>query len=224
MLHDDIKAAVDSNDVMTLKYSFCDCLDGDPTFESYKEDFEYCRSKGVLFEPHQELSPMTLERVNEAYWVQLKKDFMANPSVERLEHMRKAAAILYRDRILRSENSHDTHAQTAASTVQTAPVRQPESTQNGYAVKEATFSELKTDEKRIARDGTEPVIRRAAEPVGQYAGNGVRRASEPIGGVYSPSQNRDQNAKKALGAGCAAIAAVIVIAAIIALAFIIRLL
>jgi Mg-chelatase subunit ChlI len=99
MLHDDIKELVDSGNVNSLKYTFSDLLDGDPTFKEYEEDYEYCKKNSSLFEPHKELTSMSLDNVNEEYWVQLKNDFVENSSIERFEHMRKAAKILYKDRI-----------------------------------------------------------------------------------------------------------------------------
>ena len=105
MLHEDIKKAVDNNDVKTLKYNFCDCLDGDPIFEKSREDYEYCKSKGVLFVPHEDLHKMSLDSVDDSYWLQLKKDFMINPSVERFEHMIEAAKIFYKERIERIEKN-----------------------------------------------------------------------------------------------------------------------
>ena len=50
MMHDKDKQFADVGDVRVLKYIFVDALDADPTFDSYQEDYEYCRSKG-LFEP-----------------------------------------------------------------------------------------------------------------------------------------------------------------------------
>ena len=105
ILHEEIKKAVDNNDVDTLKYNFCDCFDGDPIFEKSREDYEYCKSKGVLFVPHEDLHKMSLDSVDELYWLQLKKDFMSNPSVKRFEHMIEAAKIFYKDRIERIEKN-----------------------------------------------------------------------------------------------------------------------
>ena len=105
ILHEDIKKAVDNNDVKTLKYNFCDCLDGDPNFVKSRKDYEYCKSKGRLFVTHEDLHNMSLDSVDDSYWVQLKKDFMINPSVKRFEHMIEAAKIFYKDRIGRIEKN-----------------------------------------------------------------------------------------------------------------------
>ncbi len=99
MLHESVKKSIETNNMKLLKYTFCDCLDGDPTFKLYEEDYDYCVKHNILFEAHREINPMTLNNVSEEYWVQLKNDFLENPSTKRLNHMREVAKILYKDRI-----------------------------------------------------------------------------------------------------------------------------
>ena len=100
-MHEDVKKYADSNDIKGLRYIFVDCLDVDPTFEKYAEDFEYCKNKAGLFEPHKELTPITENQRlwNEDYWVQLKMDLLKNFSRERFGHMRQVAQVMYADKI-----------------------------------------------------------------------------------------------------------------------------
>lgn len=125
MLHDDVKKAVDSGDINTLKYIFSTCLDGNPTFNKYMEDYEYCKSKGILFVPHINLHPMNVDSVDEKYWVQLQKDFRENPSIERLDHMREVAKILYKDRIRVASESVSKSQVSPKPTTPVAPSHKP---------------------------------------------------------------------------------------------------
>lgn len=102
-MHEDVKRYADSNDIKGLRYIFVDCLDVDPTFEEYAEDFEYCKNKAGMFEPHRELTPITENQKlwNDGYWVQLKTDLLKNFSRERFGHMRQVAQVVYADKIVR---------------------------------------------------------------------------------------------------------------------------
>ena len=203
MIHPDVKAAVESGDISSLKYHFCDCLDGDPTFFEYEEDYEYCKSNGILFVPHSELHPMNCNSVTDEYWVQLKKDFMQNPSVERMEHMREVAKILYSSRIRKIEEdnarkaasksvqSSPTQSSVSASKPTPPPAPQPD-VQSQPSIRKTSESARSSDSIRRTSEPVRPQsggvrntsgsigsdgIRRVSEPVN---GNGVRRTSEPI--------------------------------------------
>lgn len=101
-MHAEVKRLADSGDVKGLRYIFVDALDVDPTFIRYQEDYEYCRSKGLL-EPHQELTPLTQDETQwtKEYWVQLKTDLLKNLSEKRLMHMKQVAQVLKADKIRR---------------------------------------------------------------------------------------------------------------------------
>lgn len=196
MIHNDVRNAVESGDISSLKYFFCDCLDGDPTFAEYEDDYEYCKSKGVFFVTHTELHPMSCGAVDESYWVQLKKDFMQNPSVERMEHMREVAKILYSSRIRKIEEDKARKAAQKAESKKTQPIStqntppaEPMSKPNTQATIQTNPTMKKSsDTARPTGDGirraSEPVspdggIRRASEPV-RPIDDGIRRASEPV--------------------------------------------
>lgn len=101
-MNKEIKDYADRGEVKRLKYIFSDCLDVDPTFEKYKDDYEYCKSKGNIFENHQELTPFQSEKNqwNKEYWIQLKMDLVSNFSEERLLHMVEVAQVVYKEKII----------------------------------------------------------------------------------------------------------------------------
>ena len=103
MIDEDFKQLIVNGDMKSLKYYFADCLDGDPTFKHYEDEYQYCIKNKILFEPYREIHPLRLNDIDEHYWVELKNDFIENPSVKRMEHMRKVAKILYAERIERIE-------------------------------------------------------------------------------------------------------------------------
>lgn len=102
-MNKEIKDYADRGEIRRLKYIFSDCLDVDPTFEKYKEDYEYCKSKGNIFEKHQELTPFQSEKNqwNKAYWIKLKMDLVSNFSEERLLHMVEVSKVVYKEKIER---------------------------------------------------------------------------------------------------------------------------
>ncbi len=101
-MHKAIKENADSGDIKGLKYIFADCLDVDPTFEKYKEDYEYCQRKVPgLFEQHRDMTPLT-ENQKEwdyDYWRELKIDLVNNFSKKRFEHMIRVAKVIYAGKI-----------------------------------------------------------------------------------------------------------------------------
>lgn len=101
-----IKRYADSGEIEHLRYIFLDSLDIDPTFESYKEDFDYCMKKNPgLFEEHKELSPFKSNpsEWNDSYWITIKKDLKKNYSLERFKHMMDVAKVVYDDKVKRIE-------------------------------------------------------------------------------------------------------------------------
>lgn len=206
-MHNNVKLAVDNDDTLSLKYIFCDCLDGDPTFEKYQEDYDYCVRNNALFEAHRELNPMVTSHVDEEYWVQLKNDFMENPSKERLAHMREVAKILYKDRIARIQAERD-----AAERERRAAEEQKRA--------DAEAKQKAAAEAQAQQSTTPPPYQPSYTQPPQNTGNkGVRKAVErrepSSSNAYSQNQ-RTQNgtpSKKASGAGC--IIPLLVLAAIV---------
>lgn len=114
-MHKDVKKHADLGDVQRLKYIFVDSLDVDPTFEKYKEDYEYAKIVPGLLEQNQELTPMTKDqsRWNENYWIALKKDLIKNFSAERFEHMQNVAKVIYADRVKKLEAERKKNSEAA---------------------------------------------------------------------------------------------------------------
>lgn len=99
----EVKRCADQGDIMGLRYIFVDSLDVDPTFESYLEEYEYCKHVDGLFDAHRELSPLLSDqtRWTLTYWDQLKIDLMNNFSQRRFEHMMVVARIVHADKVAR---------------------------------------------------------------------------------------------------------------------------
>lgn len=212
-MHNNVKLAVDNGDTLSLKYIFCDCLDGDPTFEKYQEDYDYCVRNNALFEAHRELHPMVTSHVDEEYWVQLKNDFMENPSKERLAHMREVAKILYRDRIARIQAERE---QRAAEEQKRADAEAKQK-----AIVEA---QQKAAAEAQAQQSTQPYSQPSYTQPPQNAGDDIVRKAVEIrpSSNTNPQNQRTQNGtspKKASGAGCVIplliLAAIVVIVVLI---------
>lgn len=107
----EVKKCADSNDIKGLHYIFVDCLDVDPTFEKYADDFEYCKSIKGFLEPHINMAPiMSKDSWNKQYWEQLKLDLMKNFSEERFSHMRDVSRVIYADKIERLKQEREQKA------------------------------------------------------------------------------------------------------------------
>lgn len=165
-----IKKAADSRDIDKLRFIFIDSLDVDPTFEKYKEDFEYCKNIPGLFVSHKELSPFLSDKNkwNEDYWFKIKTDMEENFSIERFNHMRDVAKVFYADKIKRlfAERTvkNETKAQPAATPAATV------SSPNTFA------SEIKQPEsKPVSSEGKtyERVVKRYSEPKNTQLNQGV---------------------------------------------------
>lgn len=102
-MHNDIKKFADNGNLQRLKYVFVDCLDVDPTFEKYKEDYEYAKKVPGLIEQYVELTPFrySSDSWDEDYWVSLKKDLAKNFSDERLKHMKEVVKVVHADKLKR---------------------------------------------------------------------------------------------------------------------------
>lgn len=99
----EIRKCAEKQDIKGLRYIFMDALDVDPTFDKYREDYEYCRKIGGLFDAHRELGGMNQNESgwNAGYWEQLKTDLMKNFSEKRYTHMIQVAKVVYAAKIER---------------------------------------------------------------------------------------------------------------------------
>lgn len=136
ILNAKVKQAADRGDRNRIKFVFLDSLDVDPTFEDYIEEFEYCKNKG-LFDAHQNMTELRLSNLDESYWFALKKDFKKNPSIERLNHMRRVAKVLFADKVRRLEHERAGVTTIEKDTYQSDTAKVPTST-----VREVSGSKL----------------------------------------------------------------------------------
>lgn len=44
-MHTEVQNCINKKDIKGLRYIFIDCLDVDPTFEKYKEDYIVCKNQ-----------------------------------------------------------------------------------------------------------------------------------------------------------------------------------
>lgn len=97
-----IKKCLNENDMRRLHYIFLDSLDIDPTFDTYKDDYNECAHHEGFFEINKELTPFSYnsDQWDKEYWLKLKNDLRKNFSRERFEHMRKVAQVYYKEKIM----------------------------------------------------------------------------------------------------------------------------
>lgn len=144
----EVKKCAESNDIKGLHYIFVDCLDVDPTFEKYKDDYEYCKKISAFLEPHSEMTPfLSRERWNKQYWEQLKLDLMKNFSEKRFSHMREVARVIYSDKIDRLNQERNTKVK---STVQPIVSNTPKVSVNTSVVSGADEQAKQLLEKKRA--------------------------------------------------------------------------
>lgn len=120
-----VKEYADSGDVKSLTYVFLDSLDVDPTFESYREEFEYCRNIPGLWAVYEELTPLTSDRSRWTldYWTNLKKDLKKNFSIKRFDHMRTVSVALFADKIKRINDENKAASTVAVQQQSASPQR-----------------------------------------------------------------------------------------------------
>lgn len=206
MLNEDVKKSIETNNMQLLKYTFCDCLDGDPTFKSYEEDYDYCVKHNILFEAHREINPMTLNNVSEEYWVQLKNDFLENPSTKRFNHMREVAKILYKDRIAAIEEQKR-KAYEAAEKAKKAEAEKVQREAEAEKAQRETEAAKRSQNNTVANSSTV-----------NTGGDGVRRVTERS--QYQGNQNTNSagtSPKKSSGMGLKLLILAIVIIVLIIL-------
>ncbi|MCI9077967.1 MAG: hypothetical protein HFH68_03445 [Lachnospiraceae bacterium] len=166
-MHKAVKENADSGNIKELKYVFADCLDVDPTFEKYKEDYEYCQKQvPELFETHKDITPLTENQKewNYNYWRELKIDLVNNFSKKRFEHMRKVAKVVYAEKIkiINEKRETEAEAEKTQSTVwqKTDNIKQNNNiVHNGinsskHKTREEQEREIKEEKEKIARENS----------------------------------------------------------------------
>ena len=108
MVHDIVKTCVEEHDIKRLKYIFVDCLDVDPMFTEYRDDYEYCiNAPGLgLVEAHIELTPLREDKSawDLPYWNSIKRDLIKNFSQKRFQHMREVSKVVNASEIKKISN------------------------------------------------------------------------------------------------------------------------
>ena len=104
-----VNQCVEQNDLRGLHYIFAEALEADPTFEKYQEDYDYCKKLPGFLEEHEELHSQQNDPAawDETYWTQLKLDQKKNFSEKRMEHMKRVASVVRKEKIerLRAERA-----------------------------------------------------------------------------------------------------------------------
>lgn len=245
-MHNEVKKCVEAKDIKGLRYIFVDCLDVDPTFEKYREDYEYSKRVAGLFEEHKELTPLTDNRSSwdNQYWQKIKTDLMKNFSVKRFQHMIEVAKVVYADKIERikkerakfdeaKQNTSRIENATKPKSVSEQPKRQPQiiSNQATAQAKKAQSEMLEAERRRLERENEEALRRereqkqrlearrRQIEAEEREKNNRMTSPSQRTINPESGSKHRSNSPKKTQG-----IAPIIIIAVIIILLVIILLL
>lgn len=158
----EVRKCAETNDIKGLRYIFVDCLDVDPTFEKYEEDYNYCKNIPGLFDVHANLSGFIsdAERWNASYWDQLKLDLMKNFSKERFEHMIQVAKVVYAGKIERLiserqsvKNAHAEVAKTSEGTLHDSVVikdNNGEPVSIAGSIEPKKISDAELQERRLA--------------------------------------------------------------------------
>lgn len=99
-----VKLFIDNRNLERVKFYFLNSLNIDPTFENYREDYEYAKKNNV-FEIHKDMMPFNNNKNswNEEYFNSLQDDLNINFSERRLEHMIEVAKVVFREKIIKLE-------------------------------------------------------------------------------------------------------------------------
>ena len=225
---DIVKQYADERNLQALKYVFVNALEVDPTFDHYKEKYNYCKSIPNLLEPYAELTPFVEDKNkwDEAYWDKLKIDLLKNFSDKRMMHMVDVAQVVRADKIKRlraeraaaakaaeqekkaspsSVSSQKPHAENAASkqTHVIGPKQQEQAKR---------FEELRKQNAEERQKQEEPIKQPAKHPEEHQSGR-ENTSYKPLN-----TERNHSNSKKAMGialAAAAVVAAVVIVAIIV---------
>lgn len=197
-----IKKYADDGDISKVRITFLGSLDVDPTFEEYKEDFEYCKTIPGVFEAHREMKPLerNSSKWDNNYWIALKMDMKENFSLERFNHMREVAKILYADKIAVLLNERKMRAEQKAEAERKAS--EPKVTPSPAPIPVISVDETpQINEKAVRRYSVE---------------REVAPAKNPASNSKHPSASGDAS-KKVMGIAIAVVAILAVILLILLL-------
>lgn len=207
-MHEEVKKAVQTGDVKRLKYIFVDSLDVDPTFENYREDFDYC-VKHNIFENHEVLTKLQKEPSNWTfdYWKSLKKDLTKNFSKKRMEHMIEVAKVIYKEKVdrLKKERNKSSNSKIEEPVKEEVRLKtsNDKTTQNSStinSIQEQERKRLEEARKKIEEENR-AIERKMAEQRART--EAMRRASEEA--EAKRQQESDNGLLKGLVMGAGAI-------------------
>lgn len=201
----EVRKCAEAHDIKGLRYIFVDSLDVDPTFEKYKEDYEYCKSIQGLFDEHQELNGILADesRWTSEYWEQLKLDLMKNFSLKRFEHMIAVAQVVYADKITRLRKEREADIALGKNSAPHKPLYNQAGKPGPSVSAPRPISEAQLQEKRLAekRRELEAHNRKVeAEVAAKQAARQARIEAEKrsySNGGYAP--NGSTGSKKVVG-------------------------
>lgn len=178
-MHEEVKKFADGGDIKSLKYIFVDCLDIDPTFEEYLDDYNYCVKKG-LFERHEQLRGMTDRQAdwNDNYWQILKRDLLKNFSHERLDHMRKVAPVVLANKVARLKRERQQQTRQTAAPPISQPIVQQRPATPPLKSKAEQDRELEAERQKLAQE--KAAIEQQQQEAKRRRQENLRRQSEVI--------------------------------------------
>lgn len=200
-MHKEIKQSADNGDFASVKINFRFAFDIDPSFDSYREDYQYCKNIPGLFEEHRELTPFQNNPSfwNENYWDSLKNDLSENFSVKRFDHILEVAKVYHRDKIqkLEAEKAAKLAQKTVQPAVEPIPTRKadvPQKPVETAAPQKSidTSACVKTPSQTPVQQARPPIHLGGADTYGmhskpQYTGSS---GSKSMGNTYSQYTNK----------------------------------
>lgn len=202
-MHKAIKENADSGDIKGLKYIFADCLDVDPTFEKYKEDYEYCQRKVPgLFEQHRNMTPLT-ENQKEwdyDYWRELKIDLVNNFSKKRFEHMIRVAKVVYAEKIKIINEKREREYREAQNIARQKTDNIINSNTGVYNRTNTTKTKSKKEEQeRKIREEEEEILRHNREVEKEQQRKDMEMQGKTSGQNIKNNRKEDDSLKKLIG-------------------------
>lgn len=214
----EVKKCAEAHDIKGLRYIFLDCLDVDPTFEKYREDYEYCKSLDGLFESFQPLNGISMNKNDWTadYWEQLKIDLMKNFSVKRFEHMIDVAGVVYAHKIARLLNERSIVQKK--DTDRGKNIIANENVQGTADASDSVSNAKKLQEERIAEMKRELAENYQRDTAKEAADKAARRETKKCESANSQNAiNGESESKKVLGIVLVVLAVVAIVLMIMVL-------
>lgn len=194
-----------------LRYLFANAFDVDPTFESYRADYEVCKDK--VLQPHEELTPFSNDYETwktARYWGQLKIDLNKNFSEQRFHHLQEVAEVYLSDRIAEIRRKQEAEAEAARKAAEAEAARKAAEAE---AARKAAAAEAARKAAAQQRPASPTVTQ---SPKSKAPGQETHRETTL---VESPEQKRKREAqeRRNLLMFIAAIAAVVLLILILIL-------